>query len=47
MTKATKMEEIMIEMGADPDIILRKVQRQMGSLNIDDQGASSSRRNEE
>jgi hypothetical protein len=41
------MEEIMIEMGVDPDIILRKVQRQMGNLNIDDQGASSSKKNEE
>jgi hypothetical protein len=41
------MEEIMIEMGVDPDIILGKVQRQLGSLNIDDQGASSSRKNEE
>jgi hypothetical protein len=45
MTKATEMEEIMIEMGVDPDIILGKVQRQMGGLNIDNQGASSSRRN--
>jgi hypothetical protein len=41
------MEEIMIEMGVDPDIILGKVQRQLGSMNIDDQGASSSRKNEE
>jgi hypothetical protein len=37
----------MIEMGIDPDIILGKVQRQMGNLNIDDQGASSSKMNEE
>jgi hypothetical protein len=37
----------MIEMGVDPDIILGKVQRQLGGLNIDDQGASSSRKNEE
>jgi hypothetical protein len=47
MIKATEMEEIMIEMGVDPDIILGKVQRQLGGLNIDDQGASSSRKNEE
>jgi hypothetical protein len=47
MTKATEMEEIMIEMGVDPDIILGRVQRQMGGLNIDNQGASSSRKNEE
>jgi hypothetical protein len=46
MTKATEMEEIMIEMGVDPDIILGRVQRQMGGLNIDNQGASSSRINE-
>jgi hypothetical protein len=47
MIKATEMEEIMIEAGVDPDIILGKVHRQLGGLNIDDQGASSSRRNEE
>jgi hypothetical protein len=47
MTKATEMEEIMIETGVDPDIILGRVQRQMGGLNIDNQGASSSRKNEE
>jgi hypothetical protein len=41
------MEEIMIEMGVNLDIILGKVQRQLGHLNIDDQGASSSIRNEE
>jgi hypothetical protein len=46
-TKATKMEEIMIETSVDPDIILGKVQRQLGSLNIDDQGASSLRKDEE
>jgi hypothetical protein len=47
MTKATKMEEIMIEMSVDLDIILGKVQRKLGGLNIDNQGASSSRKNEE
>jgi hypothetical protein len=47
MTKATEMEEIMIQTGVDLDTILGKVQRQLGSLNIDDQGASSSRKNEE
>jgi hypothetical protein len=47
MTKATEMEEIMIETGANLDIILGKVQRQISGLNIDNQGASSSRRNEE
>jgi hypothetical protein len=41
------MEENMIETCVDPNIILGKVQRQMGNLNIDDQGASSSKRNEE
>jgi hypothetical protein len=46
MTKATEMEEIMIEMGADPNIILGRVQRNMGGLNIDNQGASRSRNNE-
>ena len=47
MTKATKMEEIMIETSIDPNITLGKVQRKMGNLNIDDQSASSSKRNEE
>jgi hypothetical protein len=47
MIKATKMEEIMIEVGVDPNIILGKVHRQLGGLNIDDQGASSSIRKEE
>ena len=47
MTKATEMEEIMIEMGVDPDIIMGKVQRQLGGLSIDNQGASSLRKNEE
>jgi len=41
------MEEIMIETGVDPDIILGKLQRQLGSMNIDYQGASSLRKNEE
>jgi len=35
------MEEIIIETGVDPDIILGKTQRQLGSLNIDDQESSS------
>jgi hypothetical protein len=47
MVRATKMEKIMIEMGADPDIILGKNQRQSGSLSIDNQGASSSIKNED
>ena len=46
MNKATKMEEIMIEKGVEPDILLGRVQRQLGELNIDNQGASSSRKNE-
>jgi hypothetical protein len=46
MTKATEMAEIMIETGVDPDIILRRVQRYMGGLNIYNQGSSSSRKNE-
>jgi len=47
MIKAIEMEEIMIEIGADPDIILGRVQRNMGGLNIDNQGASRSRKNKE
>jgi hypothetical protein len=47
MTKSTDMEEIMIEMSVDPDIILGKEQRHMGGLNIDNEGASNSRRNRE
>jgi hypothetical protein len=47
MTKATEMEEIIIETGVDPNIILGKVQRQLGGLNIDDQGSSRLRNNEE
>jgi hypothetical protein len=31
----------MIEMGIDLDIILGRVQRQLGGLNIDNQGDSS------
>jgi hypothetical protein len=46
MIKANDMEEIMIEMGVDLDIILGKVQRQLGGLSIDNQGASSSIKNE-
>jgi hypothetical protein len=45
MTKATNMEEIMIETVVDPEIILGRVKRHMGALHIDNQGASSSRRN--
>jgi hypothetical protein len=45
MTKATEMEEIMIDTGSNPDIILGKVQRHMGGLNMDNQGASNSRKN--
>jgi hypothetical protein len=37
----------MIETGVDPDIIFRKVQRQLGGLSINNQGASSSRKSEE
>jgi hypothetical protein len=37
----------MIETGVDLDIILRRVQRKLRGLNIDNQGASSSRKNEE
>jgi hypothetical protein len=47
MTKDTEMEEIMIEMGVDPNIILGRVQRKLGGLSIDNQGASISRKNEE
>jgi hypothetical protein len=47
MTKATEMEEIMIETGADPDIILGKIQRKLGGLSIDNHESSSSRKNEE
>jgi hypothetical protein len=34
-------------MGVDPDIILGRVQRNLGGFNIDNQGASNSRKNEE
>jgi hypothetical protein len=37
----------MTEMGVKPDIILGILQRKMGGLNIDNHGASSSRKNEE
>jgi hypothetical protein len=47
MTKSIEMEEIMIKTGANPDIILGKVQRKLGGLHIDNQGASSSINNEE
>jgi hypothetical protein len=46
MTKSIDIEEIMIEAGVDPDIILGKVKRQLEGLSIDNQGASSSRKNE-
>jgi hypothetical protein len=41
MTKSTDMEEIMIGIGADPDIILGRVKRHLGRLSIDNQGASN------
>jgi hypothetical protein len=47
MTKATKMEEITIEMGVELDIILGKVQSHMGGVSIDNKGSSSLRKNEE
>jgi hypothetical protein len=47
ITKPMKMEEIMIETGVDPDIILGRVQRQMDNLNITNQEASSSKKNED
>jgi len=37
----------MIETSINPDIKLGRVQRQIGGLSIDNQGASSSRNNEE
>jgi len=37
------MEEIMLETNLDPEIILEKVQRQMDTLAILNQGASTSR----
>jgi len=47
MNKATKMEEITLEIDANPKIILGKVQRQIDTLNISDQGASTSRKVED
>jgi hypothetical protein len=47
MIKSIEMEEIMIEMGVDLDNILGKVQTQLGGLDIYNQGASSSIKNEE
>jgi len=44
MTKAIEMEEIIIEMGVEPDIIQGKVQRQLGGVSIDNQGASCSKK---
>jgi len=37
----------MIEKGVEPDIILGRVQRNMGGMNIYNQGASSSRKKED
>jgi len=37
----------MVEKGVDLDIILGRVQRKLGGLSIDNQGASISRKNEE
>jgi hypothetical protein len=39
ISKETKMEEIMIETNVDPEIILGRVQREMGKLTIANQGA--------
>jgi hypothetical protein len=47
ISKDTHMEEIMIETDIDPNIILGRVQRHMDSLNIVDQGAYSSKKNED
>jgi hypothetical protein len=47
MNKAMEMEEIMLETDVDPNIILGKVQREIDTLTISDQGASSSRRIED
>jgi len=37
----------MIEKGLEPNIILGRIQRKMDNINIVDQGASSSKKNEE
>jgi hypothetical protein len=44
---ATKMEDIILEIGVDLDIILRKIQIQMDNLSISNQEASTSKRNED
>jgi hypothetical protein len=41
ISKKTKMEEIMIETNVDPEIILGKVQREMGNITIANKGDSS------
>jgi hypothetical protein len=41
------MEEIMLENSADPEFVLRKIQKQMNDITIYDQGASSSIRIED
>jgi hypothetical protein len=47
MIKESKMEESVLETGVDLDIVLGKVKRCMASLNIHDQGKSSSKKNED
>jgi hypothetical protein len=44
MNKVIEMQEIMFETNVDTEIILGKVQRQMDTLNISDQGTSTSRK---
>jgi len=41
--KEMKMEEFMVEKNVDPDIILGKVQREVNTLAISNQGMSTSR----
>jgi hypothetical protein len=41
--KEIEMEEIMIETNVNPEIILGKVQREMGNLTIENKGSSSSK----
>jgi len=43
MHKATEMEEVMLETYVDPEIILGKVQTQIDTLAISNQGAYTSR----
>jgi hypothetical protein len=47
MNKVTKIEEIAVETYANPYIIISKVQKQMDTFNIVDQGASTSRKVED